>query len=207
MSHCHMSPCEAAMPCMPFLGVSSLDLGRAVQTCGPFFFLGWFEGFSSDWLHGVGPLAHMAVVVRYLPLTMTNRRDRELLPAASALRAFLQASLSNLTACLGRAPLHLAGSEARRLAHGGEARLLTLLPMHIGGVTTGSPGPRPREYGVSWNCHTPGVAGGTFAAQRRTPSFERHRRSGPDLCLWIRCIGPRAAFVRRRAQRTSSWRG
>ena len=28
------------MPCMPFLGVSSLDLGRAVQTCGPFFFPG-----------------------------------------------------------------------------------------------------------------------------------------------------------------------
>jgi hypothetical protein len=36
------APCEAEMPRMPFLGVSSLDLGRT--TCGPFFLWGALLG-------------------------------------------------------------------------------------------------------------------------------------------------------------------
>ena len=65
------------MPRMPFLGVSSLDLGRSPWCIGPFFFLGLPLGVSTPVdCTDLGQIPHLLMDVRSRQVTAGIRRDQ-----------------------------------------------------------------------------------------------------------------------------------
>ena len=65
------------MPRMPFLGVSSLDLGRSPWCIGPFFFLGLPLGVSTPVdCTDLGQIPHLLMDVRSRQVTVDIRRDQ-----------------------------------------------------------------------------------------------------------------------------------